>query len=436
MTLQRIIANVPHLTTASTAPLAQLEKHFLVHQTAIESWLREQWQTTPAPLTCSVDLRNAGFKLAPVDTNLFPAGFNNLNPDFIPLCVQAVQATLEAAYPQAKRLLIIPESHTRNLFYMENIHTLSTIFQQAGYEVLLGSLSTELSSPTQSIALPSGKSVLLHQIERHHDQLTIADFVPDVVISNNDFSEGAPALLKGISQPVTPSLCLGWEHRLKSQHFALYQSVCETFANIVGIDPWLINPLFEVCQDVNFTDNTAEDILASHVDHMLAKIALKYKAHGIDEKPFVFVKADAGTYGMGVMMVNSAEQVRHLNRKQRNKMAFSKGKKAVNQVLIQEGVPSNETWADTGATAEPVVYMLGHHVVGGFYRVNHQRSSKENLNSQGMTFEHLAFAQSCLCPSATCLPHDCANRFYAYGVVARLALLAAAKEAYFVKNKR
>jgi oxygen-independent coproporphyrinogen-3 oxidase len=30
-----------------------------------------------------VDLRNAGFKLAPVDTNLFPAGFNNLNLDLI-----------------------------------------------------------------------------------------------------------------------------------------------------------------------------------------------------------------------------------------------------------------------------------------------------------------------------------------------------------------
>ena len=33
----------------------------------------------------SVDLRNAGFKLAPVDTNLFPGGFNNLNQDFLPL---------------------------------------------------------------------------------------------------------------------------------------------------------------------------------------------------------------------------------------------------------------------------------------------------------------------------------------------------------------
>ena len=38
--------------------------------------------------TRSVDLRNSGFKLAPVDTNLFPGGFNNLNPGF-PAAVRA-----------------------------------------------------------------------------------------------------------------------------------------------------------------------------------------------------------------------------------------------------------------------------------------------------------------------------------------------------------
>ncbi|HLD84288.1 MAG TPA: glutamate--cysteine ligase, partial [Coxiellaceae bacterium] len=84
---------VPNLETALTGPLLQLEKKFLDNQVAIESWFRVQWQKTPALFYGSVDLRNAGFKLAPVDTNLFPAGFNNLNPDMMALCVQAVQAT-------------------------------------------------------------------------------------------------------------------------------------------------------------------------------------------------------------------------------------------------------------------------------------------------------------------------------------------------------
>src|SRR4030065_626386 len=90
---------VPHLTTALTGPLQKIETHLLQNQAGIERWFRSQWLQTPAPFYCSVDLRNAGFKLAPVDTNLFPAGFNNLNPAFLPLCVQAVQAMIEKPYP-------------------------------------------------------------------------------------------------------------------------------------------------------------------------------------------------------------------------------------------------------------------------------------------------------------------------------------------------
>ena len=82
---------VPHLTTALVGPLKYLETHLLARLPEIEHWFRQQWQSTTAPFYASVDLRNAGFKLAPVDTNLFPAGFNNLNPAFLPLCVQAMQ---------------------------------------------------------------------------------------------------------------------------------------------------------------------------------------------------------------------------------------------------------------------------------------------------------------------------------------------------------
>ncbi|MCR4331314.1 MAG: glutamate--cysteine ligase, partial [Sulfuricaulis sp.] len=99
---------VPHLTTALTGPLQKIETHLLQNQAGIERWFRSQWLQTPAPFYCSVDLRNAGFKLAPVDTNLFPAGFNNLNPAFQSLAVQAVQAALERICPSAGGVLVIP----------------------------------------------------------------------------------------------------------------------------------------------------------------------------------------------------------------------------------------------------------------------------------------------------------------------------------------
>ncbi|HIE40886.1 MAG TPA: glutamate--cysteine ligase, partial [Thiomicrorhabdus sp.] len=93
---------------------------------------------------------------------------------------------------------------------------------------------------------------------------------------------------------------------------------------------------------------------------------------------------------------------------------------------VQEGVYTYEEVE--GAVAEPVVYMIGSHVVGGFYRVHTGKKATDNLNSPGMHFEPLSFEESCVMPDKTQTPDASLNRFYAYGVVARLALLAAARE--------
>ena len=151
-----MMTGVPHLITAKNGPILKLEAHLLANKTEVEAWFREQWLLTPAPFYTSVDLRNSGFKLAPVDTNLFPAGFNNLNKAFMPLCVQAAQAAVERACPTARSVLIIAENHTRNLFYLESIETLRQIFEQAGFEARIGSLRDDITE-SKLIELPSGK---------------------------------------------------------------------------------------------------------------------------------------------------------------------------------------------------------------------------------------------------------------------------------------
>ena len=165
---------------------------------------------------------------------------------------------------------------------------------------------------------------------------------------------------------------------------------------------------------------------AANVAAVLDIVREKYKEYEIDETPYVVVKADAGTYGMGVMTVRNVDEVIALNRKQRNKMSVIKEGLEVSEVLIQEGVHSFETLND--AVAEPVIYMIDRYVVCGFYRVHTGRGKDENLNAPGMHFEPLAFETSCLCPDATQNPDAPPNRFYAYGVVARLAAPAAAIE--------
>jgi len=419
--------SVPRLTTSGSSPLRELELRILEHQSYIESWLREQWLETPAPFYASVDLRNAGFKLAPVDTNLFPAGFNNLNRAFLPLCIQASQHAVQQIRLTTQNILLIPESHTRNPFYLESVATLQEILVKAGFFVRVGSLMEDLDEAVE-FELESGRLLVLEPLQRDGDRVGVAGFEPCLVLLNNDFSGGEPEILRGLEQPVVPPLALSWANRLKSDHFAEYRRVCLEFSRIIGIDSWLVDPLFRDCGELDFMKREGEECLVDNAEALLKEIQLKYDQYGIKDAPFVVVKADAGTYGMGIMTVRSAEDLRDLNRKQRTRMAAAKGGQQVSRVILQEGVYSFETWGDDGAVAEPVVYMMDSFVVGGFYRVHTGRGVDENLNAPGMHFEPLSFAEPLNNPDLKDDPDADPNRFYAFGVIARLALLAAARE--------
>src|SRR3989338_8336026 len=342
---------VPHLETALTGPLLHLEKQFLQSRVLIESWFRDEWQKTPPLFYGSVDLRNAGFKLAPVDTNLFPAGFNNLNSEMMALCVQAVQATMTECCASAKRLLLIPESHTRNIFYFENMAMLVEIIKRAGFDVRVGSLLADLQTPLKQ-TLPSGREIILEPLIRKENKVGVADFFPCCIVLNNDLSSGVPDILKNTSQLFLPAIQLGWATRLKSDHFRFYEQVALEFSQLLKLDSWLINPYFDHCGEVNFSDAESLTCLTERASKLFQKIRKKY-----------------------------------------------------------------------------LEYKIGHYVVGGFYRLHKNRGINENLNSPGMDFQPLAFAKNChVPPGAENCPQESINRFYAYGVVGRLAMLAAARE--------
>ena len=419
---------VPHLVTAQTGPLLKLESSLLARAPDIEAWFRAEWQKTPPPFYSSVDLRNAGFKLAPVDTNLFPGGFNNLNPAFEALCIQALQVAIGRTCPNAKGILLVPENHTRNKFYLENVATLFSLIQKAGYRVHIGSLLPDIKEPTEIKLELSGRSLWLEPLERADDEVFVGDFVPCSVLLNNDLSGGVPDILKGIQQDIIPPMALGWHARTKSSPFGFYRDVATEFAAMAGIDPWFIDPLFRNCGQINFLKREGEECLVANVELLLEDIRAKYKEHGISDEPFVIIKSEAGTYGMGVMTARSVDDVRNLNRKARTHMSSAKEGREVSGAIIQEGVLTLEKLGEDQATAEPVVYMIDQYVVGGFYRLNSQRGNQENLNAPGMRFEPLAFDECCAAPDPNCGPDERPNRFYAYGVVARLAALAAARE--------
>ena len=439
--------SLPVLSPEHMQQLQAFETQILANQTKIEAWFRTQWSEHKPPFYGSVDIRNAGYKMASIDMNLFPGGFNNLNPQFIPLAALAAQDALERACETAKSVLIVPENHTRNTFYLQNVFALSHILRSAGFEVRLGSLNPEITEPTE-FTTAGGDTLLLEPLLRTRGRVHLADgFSPCVVLLNNDLSGGVPDILKDLQQTVVPPLHAGWTTRRKTAHFAAYNQVAAEFAKLINIDEWQINPYFEQISGLDFQEREGEDALADAVTRMLAKIQAKYDEKGITDKPFVIVKADAGTYGMGVMSVKSADEVRSLNRKNRNKMAKVKEGLEVSEVIVQEGIYTYETLK--GAVSEPVVYMVDRFVVGGFFRVHEGRGVDENLNASGMLFVPLQqiipvagdeeggeerskriFQQwDSLGVPQTSGHCDCeGNRLYVYGVMARLSLLAASLE--------
>jgi glutamate--cysteine ligase len=419
--------SIPVLASAA-GPILEFERRILDSVTDIEHWFRQNWQEHTPPFYGSVDLRNSGFKLAPVDMNLFPGGFNNLSEEALPCAVQAAQVAIERTCPDARRLLLIPERHTRNVFYLQNVARLVRLLTTPGLEVRVGSLSPEVTRPT-AITLPGGERLIVEPVRRHGGRVGLDDFDPCIVLLNNDLSAGIPPELVGIdpAQILLPPLHAGWAVRRKSNYFACYDEVAAQFAQLIGVDPWTINPLFTRCGKIDFREEVGEECLAINVDRLLSDIRSRYAERGIQQQPFVIVKADAGTYGMGVMTVRDPSEVRELNRKQRNKMAVVKEGLQVHEVIIQEGVPTYETIDQ--AVAEPVVYMIDRYVVGGFYRVHRSRGIDENLNAPGMEFVPLAFPNPCNLPNVQAEPGASAqNRFYCYGVMGRLALLAASLE--------
>jgi glutamate--cysteine ligase len=301
---------------------------------------------------------------------------------------------------------------------------LKRIFHQTGLNVRFGSLNPEIKEPT-TFELPMGESLTIEPLIRSDRRLGLKDFDPCTILLNNDLSAGVPGILEDLhEQHLLPPLHAGWSVRRKSRHFQAYEEICKRFAKLLGIDPWLINPMYAKCGEVNFAEGLGMDALQSQVDALLTKIRRKYKEYGINEKPFVVVKPDNGSHGTGIMTVRDVKDLDAIHLKTRNKVSTGQ---ALTEVIVQEGVLTNERVNE--AVAEPVVYMMDRYVVGGFYRIHAERGIDESLNAPGASFVPLAFADSGRLPQPGERPGSSSpNRFYMYGVIARLALLAASYE--------
>lgn len=387
----------------------------------ITAWMDARRMESGAPFYSSVDLRHAGYKLAPVDTNLFPAGFNKISAAARKRAAVYVAARLGRYQQKIQRLLIIPENHTRNQGYLDNLGALRSILEEAGTEVRIGSLVAE-NDPIE-LSTSSGDPLIELPLKRERGTLMTADgFTPQMIILNNDLTAGFPEILRGVSQSVVPRPMQGWHRRRKSIHFDAYDKLAREFADSFQIDPWLITSVSHKCGMVNFGEKQGLDCVAMGVEKVLHKVRAHYAEYGITDAPYVYVKSDAGTYGMGIMTVKSGDEMLEINKKIRNKMNVIKDGMQSTEVVIQEGIPTIDRI--DGAPSEPMLYMMDGHAVGGAYRVNKERDGEGNLNATGMEFVGMCDeSESGPAKMPTC-------HFGALGLIAELASLAAPREEY------
>ncbi len=391
----------------------------------VEQWFVQARSTSAPYFYTSVDLRHSGVRLAPVDTNLFPAGFNNLSAAARERASLYITRYLQDNYPEAKKAIIIPENHTRNLAYFDNLAVLSSLLEKSGLETRIGSINPELGSP-RKFTSASGSEITQYPLIKNHGNLLLDNgFTPDLVILNNDLTPGIPDILQNVSQPIIPSVNMGWFRRRKSVHFAAYKKLSEDFAEKFGLDPWLICATSHQCGMVDFKDKNSMECLAGSIDEILVQSRKKHKEYAIDREPYIYIKADSGTYGMGIMTVKSAGEVLELNKKERNKMSVIKEGAQVSEVIIQEGIETIDTI--DGFPAEPMVYMIDGIPAGGIYRFNERRDSQNNLNATGMKFTGMC-DESEDEQGKWKKVRNC--NFHSHGLIASIAALAAAREQY------
>ena len=402
-----------------------LIKKIVQNRDKIESWLSSYEDPKKIPLYLSTDIRNAGFKASVVDSNLFPSGFNNICEVDVDEAADILRKSLLCKKPGTRNILLVVEEHTRNKWYLENVHTLKTIIEKAHFHVSITTPNENIfeNQAQRSLVTQKGNSVTLlnpRSVLYDPSGKKPANFF-DLIVLNHDLMNQIPESLRATHLSTYPSMYAGWHSRLKSIHFKFEKELLQEFSSLTQLDPWFFSCLDEPVGSVNIHEESDRERLFERASKLFSKIESKYEEYNIKAKPFIFLKADYGTYGMGVLSVSDPLQIKNLNRKTRNKLHKGKGTSPVTSYLLQEGVPSIHKVDQM--SAEVCLYQIANQYVGSFYRIHENKSNLENLNSPGMQFRSIG--KDVDAPCGDTLEKDLLDL---YQVLSRIAGIACMKE--------
>jgi glutamate--cysteine ligase len=405
-----------------------------IHQnkSAIDDFFVQKFKANPAFFYNSIDLRHSSYKISAIDTNCYPAGFNNLSESGKNTAENLVKKFLSNNFLSSpKNIFIIPENHTRNMRYLENLAIIVEILQRQKCQVFIATYNPEIILKTV-LTLENQSTITLYPLQKVSGKLAIIDdnkqnIFADLAILNNDLTNGVPEILNNVSTPISPPLAMGWHQRTKSQHFTIYNQTADEVAKILNLDPWLISSMHEHCEDVDFKESIGLECLAKNVEKLLQKISEKYLEYNIKDEPYCYIKADNGTYGMAVWSVSNPQDVIDINKKERNKMNMLKGSTQTSKVMIQEGIITADKINNN--PCEPMIYMINGEVAQNLFRTNDSRDERISLNASGATFYNLENL-----PPKNNFANSENNFIIVYELIAKMASLSSSIELNFLKN--
>ena len=353
----------------------ELENFISNNKRSISDWLKYK-SLSNTPLYSSVDIRNSGFKVSPIDTNLFPSGFNNISKTSLQKVTKYFLEYIEKYFPNSKNIALIPEDFTRNGYYYQHLKILFESLSDTKLNVRLLSIG-DINFNINNLELFSFK-------KENTIIITKDNWSPDLIILNNDFTKKIPTKLTNLTTPILPDLKYGWHNRRKSNHCSAYNLLIHQFCDNFKLDSWTLSTYYKKCTDINFKNNKGLQHIANNIDELIIKIQNKYNEYNIKHQPFVFIKANNGTFGRGITTVKSGQQIININKKLRHKLNTIKDNVVNSEVIVQEGIPTIQKIKTY--PAESIIYLIGSEVIGKFIRYNTIKDNTNNLNSKGMLF--------------------------------------------------
>ena len=365
--------------------LSQLDKH----KQKLDSWWQDQLSLHAfQPFYSSFDIRHSHSKLAPVDANVFPAGFNNISPKDKPHLVSLIKSYIDTHFPKVRKILLLVEEHTKNKYYWKNIKALKSFIESAGFTVSLCSI--------RKLEIPSDFNVKVN---------LLYETSGDLIISNNDFSSACE--VDSSHAPCMPPCEMGWYRRRKAGFFSHYNQLACEFAQILDLNPEHFSVSTQVFPDFDISSSDNLKKLQDAVTEFLSQLK--------GESPYLFLKNNYGTYGLGIVTVHSGAEIQNWNYKKRKDLKATKGGGKVKELILQEGITSN--LAFKGGSSEIVLYNIGSTLVGSFFRYHTKKTQEENLNSPGVEYQSLSLSELKL-----------ASRFKVLEKINQLCFLSVCKE--------